>query len=478
MRYTNVTSHRRARPGIVEGPAQAKQASTAVGETAARGNVTALIPMRTDKRPVIRAKRKEMTAEENRSLRREIHEKQAAVVAGALSANVQPLTTARWRRFTGAYAADDFATIRIAFEGGSTKYDWGEKLANVNSTVFQLYFRQARTSADIKIKGIDPATAGNVVWGNVVLGIQDLRYSSRFGGSFHVRVTPIEDYGIELVDAAKNLYVNLEKWMIHLYIQPTVGLFNLPNSAYTSLTARTVVELEVTESEAYERSGSIFVPHTTAQESDIKALIDRATADARARLLDLGLYTLGFVHNEHLPDFNPISEKVTEIYLSNNLCRFETEIKQPYVAVLMECYYFGTGALEGPFDNDAEVTAEPWIILRQAPWVVMSNSQEKYIGSASGTGFMTMGYLSLEDMARVNEVTAFAGWTESDPLIDDWGGALGFVFDVAFDLADLTSRADANQLGPVGPELFDVQQDIIEEVVTYGVRIKFALVKF
>ncbi len=52
-------------------------------------------------------------------------------------------------------------------------------------------------------------TAG--VWGNVVLGLLDIEYSHRFGGSFCVTLAPTEDSGLELRDATKKLAVDLNR---------------------------------------------------------------------------------------------------------------------------------------------------------------------------------------------------------------------------------------------------------------------------
>ncbi len=92
-------------------------------------------------------------------------------------------------------------------------------------------------------------------------------------------------------------------------------------------------------------------------------------------------------------------------------------------------------------------------------------------------GMITMGYLTLDDIARVKHVLAFTGWTEEDPIENDFGASAGFGFDVSFDKTALKSRADADQLGKIEETLVAFQDDVIFDKLSYAVEIEFQLVK-
>ena len=384
------------------------------------------------------------------------------------------------RRFTGVFVTQDFTGILVGFEGSTTKYDWGEYLDKVNANPYQQYFRTQQISQDVIPEGIDPANIRYQRWGYVVMSVQCLKYTKRFGGSFQIRLLPTESYGIEISDSENNLFVDLHDWALNLYIQPMITLFNNPAIAYNTIVNKMFAEIHVLNSEVYKRVGNNrFEPHDSASETDVANLIANSANESIQRLRPLGLFALGFVHEKHMTSFEAVGQAVTDIYVSDNLCQFATRQKIPHVQVLMETMYLGTGNLEGPFDDDAEVTAEPWVILRRASGlVVMSNERHKYIGSGASTGWMTMGYISLEEASVVKEVTAFASLTEHDPVEDDYESSFGFVFDVDFDLNDLQNRAAANNLGLIGQELYDIQEDSSVENLFYTVRIKFNLVKF
>lgn len=388
---------------------------------------------------------------------------------------------ARALRVAERYPAGDFTGIRIAFENHQARYSWGPWLQRVNGQPYQLYLRQNQGAVDVETPGTDPyfpPGSPNKLWGNIIFNIIALEFSSRFGGSFHITLAPEEDFGIELADRQKGLFLDLHRWLLHLYVRPTMDIFNIPAGASNLLNTAVNTEIEAFETEAYEVVNGKLVPSSgTFAEQDIATLISAAATESVGKLLTLSKFILGFVHEQKLGDFNSVAEKVTRMLISDGLCSFETELKVPFVAVRMRSSYLGTGSLEGLFDGDPELTAEPWIILSEKPFVVLSAERKKYIGGASQTPFLTMGILPLDQIARVNEVTAFVSWTEDDPVSDDFGGSGGFVFDVGFDLAELQSRADNNDLGKVGETLSQLRNDQFHDWLTYGVEIEFDLVK-
>jgi len=370
--------------------------------------------------------------------------------------------------------------IRVGFDGSQTVYEWGAWRQRVNQNPYQYYLRQQQPDTPVIVHGIDPAFASQATrWGRVVLSLTALEYSSRFGGCFHLRLTPEEDYGIELVGDASGgvsrIYVDLKKWLVHVWVQPTKQLFNQP---VTVGSLRVYTELEVTEYEVYEQPpGGGFAPHPSPAPDAVASLLSTAATDAHARLLLLARFALGYAHEHEISSFDSVSDSVEEIFLSDGICAFQTRTKTPHVQVRMKASYLGTGSLEGPFDDDAELTAEPWLILRDPQNVISSVSKTKYIGSGSSTGFLTFDYLSLDEAARVKEVTAFASWTEDDPVSDDSGSSNGFVFIMSFDRAQLEADANANNLGQIGSILYGLMEDSFEDWLSYAVEIEFILVK-
>ena len=147
---------------------------------------------------------------------------------------------------------------------------------------------------------------------------------------------------------------------------------------------------------------------------------------------------------------------------------------------MLNTSYFGTGSLEGPFDDDAEVVAQPWLSLKQSEQglVVLSNRRNKYIGSSSSTGYLTMGYLSVDEIVKVKYALIFPNWIEKDPLFDDHGGGIGITFTgLNFDRNELETKANTNQLGQIGQDLIETMDDYRESAISYLVRVKFMLVK-
>lgn len=377
------------------------------------------------------------------------------------------------------YGGTEFQGIRIAFEDSQTKYEWGSWLGRINGFPYQEYFRRVQTSQPVVPMGVDPLfpTSLNAPWGNVVFNIVSLEFSSRFGGCVHVILAPEEDFGAELADKNKNIYVDLHRWLLHLYVRLQASIFNTPTLTANNLPTQYYVEIEAFDTEIYTYASQRLVPHENATENDVNALIKAAETNALGRLYTLAQFVFGFIHERKLGAFNAVSDQALKIFLSDGLCAFETQSKTPYIAVKMRSNYIGTASLEGFLESDPEVTAQPWIILHERPLVLFNNRREKYIGAAQATPMMMMGYMSLTDFARVNYIVAFTSWREEDPVVDDSGSSEGFEFDVRFDLAELQNRASNNQLGKVGETLWGLQNDSDEDWLSYVVEIEFELVK-
>jgi hypothetical protein len=371
--------------------------------------------------------------------------------------------------------------IRIAFDGSQTVYEWGPWLQAVNQNPYKYYLPQTQPATQIVVHGIDPVAPAtqSTRWGRVVLSLNAVKYSSRFGGSIYLRLTPDEDYGIELSGegtGTSRIHVNLDKWLLHLWIQPSKQLFNTPWTA-AQIATRVHTELEAAEYECYEWDGQRFVPHTTATPEAVASLFAAAASEAQTRLQVLEQFALGYVHAREIPTFDYHGDAVEELLLSDGMCAFQTRTKTPYVQVQMNTHYLGTAALEGMWDEHAEVTAEPWIILRDPNLVVASIEKRKYIGSGSSTGFLTFDYLTLAEIERVRRVTVFASCSEEDPIENDYASSNGFGFDVSFDKAQLQADAAANHLGQIGSTWFGLQNDPLVEGLSYAAEIRFDLVK-
>lgn len=387
-----------------------------------------------------------------------------------------------YRRVTGRFVSDDFGQLKVAFEGNVAKYDWGDWLDEVNSGVFQNYFQATQSSQAIELKGVDDSSYASNYWGFVVWQVDSLTYSSRFGGSIHVRLLPIEDVGPEIGHAGDNIYLDLCSFALHLYIQPRNTFFNNPGTVHHSICSAMLAELEYSAYEVYQKSGEgYFFPHPNPDDLAVEALINSACQNAAQRLKSLGLFTLGFVHNKWIPDFESIDETVTNVHLSDNLCKFDTVEKKPYIQIRMEVGYHGTHGLEGWLMGGPELLARPYIALKAQESYRLPNFDnrlEKYLGSGVSTGMLTYGYLSLEEFAVCRFVLVQTSWTEFDsfPNFDDWGHPV-LTFSIQNDLEGLQARADDNDLGLVGPVLFDMKQDEEHEFLSYTVKVRFELVK-
>lgn len=372
--------------------------------------------------------------------------------------------------------------ISISFEGMSTKYSWGSLLGTINSLPFSAYFGVSQTSDSITPQGSDPYAptgSGNQdAWGFVVFNILDIGYSSRFGGSFCVTLTPSEDCGIELRSSAKKIAVNLNRWVLKLYIRASTSVFDQPPNAYSGTSIFQLLcscEIDCRDSEAYEigSNGALIADSPNVLEADIDDLVRQAEGAALARLEKLARFTLGWVHQVNIPSFNRVSQNVSRLHVSDGSCRFELTSTSPMIAVDLKIGYLFTS--EGPFDDERELTAEPWITGRTPPFVRFSFERSKYIGNALGTGWMRMGYVAPADILEVHELTVFPLWTEDDPISDDEGGAVGSVFNVTFDANTINQRIATVQPGTIGPDIYTVTNDPLLDWTSYSIEIRFVL---
>jgi hypothetical protein len=370
--------------------------------------------------------------------------------------------------------------IEIAFEAGQTKYNWGNFLPAVNASPYSAYFVTTQASASIIEKGIEwsaPSSANPAGWGNIVFNILDITCSSRFGGSVCVVLTPKEDCGIELLNGDKNIAVDLKHWLLRLYVRPNVALFNTPPPLQSALlTAALSCDIEVNDSEAYEvsSSGHLIANSPNVAEGDVQAMIRQAEENARGRLDKLARFVLGWVHQFNIPNFNRTVERVVRLHVSDDTCSFEINPKTPLIAVQLKIGY--SLSSEGAFDDDQELTAQPWMIGRTPPLVVFNFRKSKYIGGAFDTGWMTMGFLTPTDLVSVREITVFPEWREDDPISDDTGGAVGSVFTVLFDAATVNQRVAAQQPGQIGEHLYAIADDPPRDWTHYFLEIQFELV--
>jgi len=418
---------------------------------------------------------------EERELRKQ-WDSETARVQSQSAANMigAPAISATVRTYLVAHLAQ-LSDIEVAIEGGATKYSWGSFLSTVNSAPYSAYFGATQANDSIVEKGAGVAvatgTSNPAGWGNVVFNILDIGYSSRFGGSFCVTLTPKEDCGLELLNAAKKIALDLNRWVLRLYVQGNASLFNTPPNPYipAALLPSLSCEIEVNESEAYEvsASGNLIANSTNVLDADVQAMIRQAEDNARARLDKLARFVLGWVHDANIPAFNRTVERVDRVHVSDGSCNFELSAKTPSVAVKLKVGYLFLA--EGFGESERELTAEPWMQGRTPPLVVFSYEKSKYIGNAKGTGWLTMGYVAPSDLARVHEITVFPLWREDDPISDDTGGGIGQVFNVAFDSAAINQRIAAQQPGQIGQDMFAIANDPIEDWTSYSFEIRFEL---
>lgn len=423
----------------------------------------------------------------------------AVAHAAASSAHPVPAPTPigdlDFRRVTGRFTSSDFGRIRIGFEYDRTRFDWADRLGDVNSGIFQFYFRTPQNSEPLPVQGVDNTKGmrAHSKWGVVSFQIDSLTYSSRFGGSLRIRLLADEDIGPEIGDVSggNNLIVDLRSWCLNLYIQPTIALFNNPSTAVHQITKHMFAELEVAGYEAYRREQSLLLPHsgldTQTDESLIRGLCDAAAQEAVPRLAPLGLYILGFVHRKWLPDFSAIDERVTNLSISDNLCMFETAEKKPYIMLSMKTTYHGTGSLDGPLSGGPELTAAPSLSLYRTndmSGLIFNNQLAIYLGSAASTGFRTMGFVGLEQFASAREMIATAAWMEADPLAyNPWHfPSISFSLEDSagqslFKLSDLNQRAEINELGLIADEFFKTLEDTSQRGLSYSIQIKLYLIK-
>lgn len=372
----------------------------------------------------------------------------------------------------------ELTDITVSFEGPGTQYSWGSMLGFVNASPCSHYMQGTQTNANIVPRGSSWVATGVApgasTWGFVVMKVLDIGYSRRFGGSFCVVLEPSEDCAIELYDAAKSLAVDLHQWVLRLYVRPSASLFNATVIQSGGVLPLLACEIDVIESEAYQMnaSGSLS-SSTTATQADVDALLRQAEADAIPRLEKLARFVMGWVHQSNIPNFNRTSERVDRIHVSDGDCHFELSNKTATIDVQVKIGYLFLS--EGLFDNERELTAEPYVQLRTPPIAVLNRRKEKYIGNAQGTGWLTMGYITPAELATVHEVVVFPGWTESDPGPDDEGGASAAVFNVNFDATAIEQRVVNVQPGVVGQEIFGLMNDAFLDWTSYSIQVRFLL---
>ena len=386
---------------------------------------------------------------------------------------------------SGTTLPTSFSDIRINLtytvaKQATTIYDWGTWLSRVNTPVFQDYVKATQSNAAIAPVGADTyfpslTPQSGQRWGNVVFGLQSIRGSSRYGGSLHVTLAPIEDYGFEVADLEAGLYLNLTQWLLHIYIRPVDSLFNTVQTLgppTNTLIKATALEIKAPGIEAYSVTNGVVALNPNVTQKQIDGILIAAAQQAIPRLDLLLRFTLGFVHHQYLPNFNRVSQKVTASYVSDGSMAFLTAQRNAYVKIMVKCHFLFK---HDPL-SDHELTAVPWIIGRKQPFVVFSFEREKYLGTGDETSFITMGYVPLNEFATVNEVSVFANWREKDVLLDDAAMPSALVFGVVFDATALQNRANNNNLGPIGDGLRGFSNDarMFRDV---GVQVAFELVK-
>jgi hypothetical protein len=383
------------------------------------------------------------------------------------------------------HPASSFDGIRIGLSRNQTTYEWGPWLQVVNGQPYRVYLPQQADQVALA-SGTDPVfpTQGSGPWGSVVLQITELEFSNRFGGSVHVTLAAEEDSGVELADPAKNVYVDLHRWLLHLYVRPTLALFNTGGAnANLELPRNTWVELETFELESYKLVNQGLVPGGVADQ-DLETLIGQAEADARAKLTMLARFVLGFLHETRLPGFNHAGQAVERIIISDGLCEFETRQKSPMVSVRARCHFVGADHLEGPLDDDAELTAEPRLTLYGANDLPFAWAQRrKYIGAGSSTPWLEILRVTPDEAEATTSVGVDVGWREDDPVNDDTGYVVDWL-PAQITRQELDDRWQAGQLGRVGPTLvgggnnkdFDNLHGEEGEDLYIGVEVEFHLI--
>ena len=97
------------------------------------------------------------------------------------------------------------------------------------------------------------------------------------------------------------MYVNLNRWALNLWIQPKKNFFNNPQSVQAYINNHVYSEIEIQDSEVYNTLNGSFVPATSFTDEEILALVNKAATEAKNRLNKLSLFSVGFVHNKHIP---------------------------------------------------------------------------------------------------------------------------------------------------------------------------------
>ncbi|MBX3300908.1 MAG: hypothetical protein KF693_01705 [Nitrospira sp.] len=361
----------------------------------------------------------------------------------------------------------------------TTAYDWGTWLNRVNTSPFQDYVKATQSNTSIVPVGADTyfpslTQQSGQRWGDVVFGLQSIRGSSRYGGSFHVTLAPIEDFGFEVADLESGVYLNLTQWLLHIYIRANGSLFTNNQTLgppANSLINSTAIEIEAPGVEAYSVNNGVVVLNSAVTQKQIDGLLTAAAQQAVQRLDLLLRFTLGFVHHQYLPNFNRVSQRITASYVSDGAIAFVSAQRNPYVKIMVKCHFFKADLV-----GKHELTAMPWIIGRKKPFVVFSFEHKKYLGAGDETPFITMGYVPLKEFATVNEVSVFANWREKDLLLDDKAISNAIVFNVIFDATALQNRANNNNLGPIGDGLRGFSNDL-RMFRDVGVQVAFELVK-
>jgi len=372
----------------------------------------------------------------------------------------------------------ELTDITVSFEGPGTQYSWGSMLGFVNASPCSHYMQGTQTSAAIVPRGSSWITTGVApgasTWGFVVMKVLDIGYSRRFGGSFCVVLEPSEDCAIELYDSAKSLAVDLHQWVLRLYVRPSAMLFNATVIQSSGVLPLLACEIDVIESEAYQMnaSGSLS-SSTTATQADVDALLRQAEADAIPRLEKLARFVMGWVHQTNIPNFNRTSERVDRIHVSDGDCHFDLSTKVATIETQVKIGYLFLS--EGLFDNERELTAEPYVQLRTPALAPLNRRKEQYIGNAQGTGWIAMGYITPAELATIHEVVVFPGWTESDPGPDDHGGSTAAVFNVNFDATAIDQRVANVQPGVIGPEIYGLMNDPLLDWTSYSIQVRFLL---
>ncbi len=355
------------------------------------------------------------------------------------------------RNFGPFFTGSDLTEIRILLNHDDADWYYGDFLMiHEDTEIFKKYYGTPLPSGEPGTNIVPGSFPSKDGFNDVLLELQRISYSSRYGGSIRLRFKSRENYEIEIRKGP--MLWDLSTLTMDVFVEPQADFFNpdLPlgpgaGTAYIELLPRGV--------SAYRVEGGILAADAPGLD-DLKAMLgDLASRMATAPFQwEATKFVHGFIHSLFKADIGAM-DKVEIVEISDGFLDLHT--RDGVLKFAMEMRAFNVFLDTEPGDEEINITLNVQHIFDPNDNTnnpVIAHEFDE-INNMEGTPFWTFGFFDLEECGTLHDVIFIIQVVERDGVADDRLQTEPSAFSNTIDCGQLRAWAEEGRRGVVSESL-------------------------